>query len=111
MRETNSTSMANVVETNRSYCLKPIYRLCVYLKYDLKKFLDLFLFTLFNVMLNGSDVVLDILTAEDLGNPTPGLYQRLAISVYQVSLGSRCGRVSPSVGSSLPSSTASPPSS
>ena len=40
-----------------------------------KKFLDLFLFFLFNIMLNGSDVVLDILTAEDLGNPTPVSYQ------------------------------------
>ena len=69
------------------------------------------LFILFNIMLNGSDVVLDILTAEDLGNPAPVSYLGLTISVYQASLGSRCGRVSPSVGSSLPSSTASPPSS
>ena len=90
------------------FCVKPVYRLCV--DYP-RKARDLFLFTLFNIMLNGSDVVLDILTAEDLGNPTPVSYQRLTIFVYQASLGSRCGRVSPSVGSSLPSSTASPPSS
>ena len=93
------------------YCLKPTYRLCVDLKNHPKKLLDLFLFTLFNIMLNGSDVILDILTAEDLGNPTPFSNKSLTIPVYQASLGSRCGRVSPSVGSLLPSSTASLPSS
>ena len=44
-----------------------------------KKALDLFLFVLLNTMQNGSDVVLDILTAEDLGNPTPVFYQGLTI--------------------------------
>ena len=90
------------------YQMPSIFR---HLKAHPKKWLDLFLFILFNIMLNGSDVDLDILTAEDLGNLTPASYQGLTISVYQASLGSRCGRVSPSVGSSLPSSTASPPSS
>ena len=60
------------------YQMPSIFR---HLKAHPKKLLDLLLFTLFNIMLNGGDVVLDILTAEDLGNPTPGLYQRLAISV------------------------------
>ena len=61
---------------------KQIYRLCV--DYP-RKALDLFLFILFNIMLNGGDVVLDILTAEDLGNPTPVSYQGLTIS-YKYSI-------------------------
>ena len=53
-----------------------IYRLCV--KHP-KKLWDLFLFFLFNIFLNGSDVILHILTAEDLGNPPPVSYQGLTV--------------------------------
>ena len=64
------TFLMKLMQRAKHFCyefLNLIYLFCLDLTGHPKKAWDLFLFVFFNILVNGSDVILDILNAEELG--------------------------------------------